>query len=286
MRMNPKHKLPEFIITVGKTIKKICRQGKRYIKFGSKNYIKAISVESIDFDIVINPSKNGCVDECIAVKGRWEPELSHKLAQYIKSGDTFVDIGSNIGYHALFSASLLKNTGKVIAFEPIKSLAHQIEESVEANQFDNVEVYQVGLGDKIENLNLYVRDENMGGSSLSEYENLNIVRASSVQTVNIKTLDTLFPPETRVDVIKIDVEGYEFEALKGAENLLREQKPVIFMEFSPIFYKLDYPGKASELITFLESFGYSFETMTGFPINLKQWLIDTENPTQVDVICK
>jgi len=280
------HTLPQFLITAGKAVKKLCRQSLRYMKFGTRNYEKCISVTNVDFKIIINPGKNGCVDESIALQGKWEPEMSHKLAQYITPGDTFVDIGANIGYHTLFSASLLKNTGKVIAFEPIKRLAQQIEESVAANQFDNVEVYQNGLGDKAAELDLYVRDENMGGSSLSKYENLNLVSASSVETISIKTLDSLLPAETRINVMKIDVEGHEFEALKGAENLLREQKPVIFMEFSPIFYKLDYPGKASELITFLESFGYSFETMTGFPINLKQWLIDTENPTQVDVICK
>lgn len=278
--------LPTSTIHVGKIIKKKLRQLKRHVKFGSKSYVTLINLPETQFKIVIHPSKNACVDETIALQGYWEKELTEQLTKQIKPGDTFLDIGANIGYHSLFVASLLKNTGQVHAFEPIPNLSTQIKESVEVNQFKNISVHNVGLGSEATETKIYLRDENMGGSSLSEYKDLNLVSVSSTEKISIVTLDSLLTPETRVNVIKIDVEGYEFEALKGAQALLKAQHPVIFMEFSPMFYKLDYAQKSDDLIKFLTGLGYTFETMSNAPIKLEEWLRATDNPTQIDVICR
>jgi FkbM family methyltransferase len=174
----------------------------------------------------------------------------------------------------------------VHAFEPINKLCSQIRKSVEVNKFTNFKVHTFALGNKESDEKIYLRDENMGGSSLAEYKDLNLVSVSSAETIKVVTLDSQFRHDTKVDVIKIDVEGYELEAFKGAYKLLKAQHPVIFMEFSPIFYNQDYPDKSMDLIKFLKDLNYSFETMTGTSINLEEWLRDTSSPYQIDVICK
>ncbi len=278
--------LLEPLVHLGKLLKKKHRQLRRHIQFGTRSYVKEIILPNTQFKIVINPSQNACVDETIALQGYWEKELSEQLTKYITPGCTFLDLGANIGYHSLFVASLLKNTGAIHSFEPIKRLSEQIKNSAVENNFTNITVHNLALGDRSYKTEINLRDENMGGSSLAEYTNLNLVTISATEKITVVTLDSLLPPTTKVDVIKIDVEGFEFEALKGARKLLQAQHPVIFMEFSPIFYNQDYATKAMEFIEFLKELGYAFETLSGRPINLQEWLESAPNSTQIDVICK
>lgn len=276
---------PNPIIVIGKLVKKTLRRIKRYFRFGFGSYVKDIKLPNTQFQIVIDPSHNACVDETIALQGQWERNITDRLTEFIKPNMTFFDIGANIGYFSLFVASLLKNTGKVHAFEPINKLAEQIKKSVAVNNFNNITIHQVGLGDTEMETSINIRDENMGGSSLFDYKDLNLVTISSIEKISIKTIDSLFTPQTKVDVIKIDVEGYELEALQGARKLLQAQHPVIFMEFSPIFYKQDRSDKTKEMITLLQELGYTFQTIAGEPISLTDWVEQTINPTQIDIIC-
>lgn len=276
-------KLP--IIKSGRALKKRLRQSVRYFKFGTKSYPKSISLPETKFQIFINPSKNACVDEIIATQGNWEPKITERLATFVKPNMVFLDIGSNIGYYSLFVSSLLKNTGEVYAFEPITSLFNQINESIKLNGFTNIKALQTALGNEKAEKEIYLRDENMGGSSLIDYKDLNIVRVSSIEKIMVDKLDSVLPKNTKVDLIKIDVEGYELEALQGAKKILEAQHPVIFMEFSPVFYEQDRKGKTQEMITFLEELNYTCQTIAGEPLYLKKWVEKTTNPTQIDIIC-
>lgn len=279
-------KLPQPIVYAGKKIKKKIRQLKRYLKYGSKNFTKVIALPETSFKIVINPSRNACVDEVIAQRGCWETELSQQLANHIKPDSVFVDIGANIGYHSLFVSSLLNNSGEVHAFEPITSLSNQFKESVQINGFTNIEIHTTGLGEKKATVEINLRDENMGGSSLFEHNDLNIVKISGTEKITIKTLDSILFPKTKVSVIKIDVEGYEFEALRGAENILKRDHPVIFLEFSPIFYSQDYPEKSTDFINYLKEIGYSFFTLDGATLDVSTWLEEDATKKQIDIFCK
>lgn len=271
-------------LQIGRQIKKHVRIAKRFFRFGKKPYPILVKTPETTFTIIIDPYHNGCVDETIADTKLWEPALTTRLSSYITPTTVFFDIGANIGYHSMFVASLNKPAGQVHSFEPIESLNKQIKQSVAVNNYEHVTVHHCGLGKKTETKTIFKRDENMGGSSLAKYDELTLVRVSGTEAIQIQTLDSLFPNTTKVDVIKIDVEGYEFEVLEGGKNLCTTQKPVIFLEFSPIFYERDYTDKSIDFIDFLQKIGYRFTTLDGADIDLLTWFRTTPH-TQIDIVC-
>jgi len=284
LELNLPHSLFNSIITIGRWVKKKIRLTSRILKFGTKPFFKEINVNGNNFFIQLQPTKNGCVGEIKATHGYWENELSQQLIKTLKAGDTFLDIGANIGYHSLLIVSILKREITVHAFEPIPVLFKQFEQSIQKNNFTNLTLHNFGLGDINEDVTIFLRDENMGGSSLFEYKNLDVVRSSQTDTISLKTLDSVFNNNDKVDVIKIDVEGYEFEALKGGENTLKKNSPIIFMEFSPVMYEEDYTGKTKKFISYLKDLGYLFFTLDEAKIDLLEWF-NSAKRTQIDIKC-
>lgn len=282
--------LPDYlarrIINFGKICKKNLRMISRLLKFGTKPFFVTVKTTREDFYIQLDPVKNGCVDEIIAETGKWEKEISDHIESFLSPGDVFLDIGANIGYHSLCAASQHNQTTVIHSFEPIASLYTQFQNSVEKNNFRNITIHKHALGETNGEMEINLRDENMGGSSLHDYKNLDIVATSGKEMIKIKTLDSIFSPTTQINVIKIDVEGYEFEALAGGKKLIEKQKPIIIMEFSPLFYKKDYPNKAKDFIAFLETFDYTFETIENRPIDLHKWLDSNQSDSQIELICK
>jgi FkbM family methyltransferase len=283
--------LPTFlskrIVKVASAYKKNKRDKKRFAYGNGKPFTQKIDLLGTSFNIVLDPTKNAGVDEIIAQDGFWEKDLSLQFTKHIKEGDIFFDIGANIGYHSLFVSALLKNTGKVYAFEPLSYLCEQLHKSVEVNGFSNVEICNFGLAEKDDTQILHVREENTGGSSLFSFPEMDKFKVKETEKVILKKLDNFFDHTVKVDLIKIDVEGYEFEALKGAENILKQNLPIIFMEFSPVFYIQDYPDKSEKLMTFLKQLGYSFYRLNGQNFNFESWINEGDNiHSQIDIICK
>jgi FkbM family methyltransferase len=276
------------IIKKGKIYKRKQRDVIRSLYAGTNPFIKHIVIEEgLEFDLVLNPVQNGCVDEHIATYGMWESDLTQALKQQIKKGDIFVDAGANIGYYTLLVSSILKDTGKVYAFEPIPVLSEQIQKSVRINGYYNVDVHTYGLSNIEGTHALYVRDENIGGSSMQRYDSfIQDTVVKEVQDIQLKTLDDLLGNQGHVDVIKIDVEGFEWEVLQGAEKILERCKPCIFLEFSPIYYEKEYEGKSEHFITFLIEHGYSFYTLKGEKLDLYEWTKTGDNmKRQIDIKC-
>jgi len=143
------------------------------------------------------------------------------IARYFKGG-VFVDVGSNVGNHALYAAKIL-DARKVIAFEPNPVALRILEFNIVANGLrDRVVVHDVGLSDKsgwasFSTLN----DNNLGATRLSPHagsDGFRLVRG-----------DDLLAGE-KVDFIKIDTEGLEMQVLEGLADTLRVSRPTMFIE--------------------------------------------------------
>lgn len=247
------------MIDVYLTIKKIFPRQFRlffkpfYLKWKLRNFNKPqiIKIKNYNFSIWLDPA-NRAVDEYIFIHRNWETRIGAVIEKHLSEGAVFVDAGANIGYFSLQAASVVGSTGAVVAFEPIARVAQQITKSASVNQFNNITVRPVALGSQPGTLTLSLMSGNIGGSSL-----VKDIPGSKKEIVEVTTLDIELSNQTRVDVIKIDVEGYELEVLQGAKRVLDIHRPVLVMEFSPSVYEKRDSGNAKSILELLQSYEYT-----------------------------
>jgi FkbM family methyltransferase len=161
----------------------------------------------------------------IAVKRTYEAHVTRVIQPLLKTDAVVIDIGANIGYYTLLSAASVGAGGKVIAFEPSLANCALLEMSVRTNNFDNVVLHAKVVTDKNGFATLRMDDSN---GTISQSKEL--VHSSHVATV---ALDTFLQDESRIDLIKMDIEGAEGLALNGMKRILRQHRPIILTEFSP-----------------------------------------------------
>lgn len=166
------------------------------------------------------------------------------IRQNLTRTDTFLDIGANIGQHGLYASNFCKD---VYSFEPIERLYNQLLLSIEKNQFQNVRAFNIGLGDESKEVAIYSDTSNMGGSSVlfnkGKYKE---------QIIKIRKLDDFLPNSvTQVNMMKIDVEGFEWEVLVGAEKVLEKYRPKILLEYSLPLYNQISKSRGEDIYNIL-----------------------------------
>lgn len=157
-----------------------------------------------------------------------EKLLTELLQSELREGDCVVDIGANIGYYALMEARLVGPHGKVYAVEPVPHNIHLLEDNIQLNNYGNVEVFQLAIGQHSGILPLYISDH---PNWCSFYPSRNVVGHVDVA---VASLDSFLKDKRRPNLIRIDVEGYEYEILNGTSSILRSNMPLkLFIEFHP-----------------------------------------------------
>lgn len=169
-------------------------------------------------------------------------------AEYINSDSTVLDIGANIGLHALHFSAVAKN-GLVIACEPQPKTFKTLEKNIYQNNIKNIVPLNVAIADTAKIANFYVMTDDAYSSLIDT--------GRKVLNEKIKVLCTTIDGllgEIKVDFVKIDVEGLELSVLHSMRNLIQRNHPVIFCEI--------YKGKLEsynpqDTISYLENMGYS-----------------------------
>jgi FkbM family methyltransferase len=156
-------------------------------------------------------------------------ELAGRLLQ---PGDVFVDGGANVGLFTLVAAERVGPTGKVIAFEPGRTVRLRLLENVVLNRFSQVEVIPFALSSAAGQASF--RTFEIGGSALNHLTPID-GEGGGLETVALTTLDAVLIPHDRdrVTLIKLDLEGAEHDALLGAAAILRERRPDLLLEIEP-----------------------------------------------------
>jgi FkbM family methyltransferase len=259
-----------------------------YKKRNTKNYFfdkfKTINYGKVKFDIKIK-SINGGVDSYIDLYGPYELEILDVISLNLEKGDVFVDVGSNIGHHSLYASALVGDKGKVISSEPIGKIFDQMSESIEKNNFKNLEVHNFGLGEEEEFLKINFSKDNMGSSSIKIKRDTN-----DFQVISIKNGDEILFSENRISLLKIDVEGFEFNVLKGMSSCLDKFKPKIILEYSPYLFELFDPKISLDMLNFLFNKGYylyDIENKMQEILDAKTFLsaIQNKNIPQTNIFC-
>ena len=159
----------------------------------------------------------------------YEREVAAVFRRLLRPGMGVLDVGANIGYFTMLSASLVGPTGHVIAVEPNPRNVRLLEASRRLNGFAQVSLLQVAAGRETGLLTLNTSHSNGTTSELGG--SLRAVLAA--QTIPALRLDGVIGPERRINLIKIDVEGAEYNALLGARETIARFRPTILSEFSP-----------------------------------------------------
>jgi len=174
------------------------------------------------------------------------------ILEELKNANVILDIGANIGDTALFYASV-NQKAEIFAFEPHPSTFKKSAENVELNNFSNIHLINLGLGDKPGTFKLYEVNENNTGMNRIISENKKL----PYQEVTIETLDNIVSEKgiSNVDFIKLDVEGFEHAVLLGGKNIITQSKPVLFIELDDNNLTGNN-SSAKQVVQTLQSYGY------------------------------
>lgn len=148
-----------------------------------------------------------------------EPGTRRVLHAVLEPGGTAVDVGASVGLHMTALARAVGPAGTVHAFEAEPRLAPMLRRTIAVNGFSCVRLHPVAVGDRDGQARFNVANV-IGHSSLYDLPDDEGVRQQI--EIPMRALDSVLPPGTRVDLIKIDVEGAELDVLHGAERVLRD----------------------------------------------------------------
>lgn len=172
-----------------------------------------------------------------------------------RSADVVVDVGAHTGLYTLTALAAMATT-RVIAFEPVAANVAMLEANLVANGWqDRCEIRAQAVSNESGTIQVHVPhgDHPMSASlDVRGFRGL----AGELVDVDVTTLDAALPPDAVVDVVKIDVEGFEDRVLEGMTATLERCRPVAMVECNP-----DGPVKNVE--TILRSFGYRFRLLDG-----------------------
>ena len=213
-------------------------------------------IDGITYELDLNEG----IDSEIYYTGCYKASTSTIINKLCKKDFTILDIGANIGAYTFRFAKLAGPKGKVIAFEPMSWAFTKLKRNMELNNFGNVFLERLALSNRSKDnqevnfaCSWPITD---GGGSKHPL----ILRSTLMRDVtNVITLDDYVAKKGigKIDLIKLDVDGYELRVLRGAVETLKVHTPIILMELA--VYTIEEVGDSvTDLISLLQSRGYKF----------------------------
>jgi FkbM family methyltransferase len=186
------------------------------------------------------------------LRGEAEPALQKVIAEGLRPGSVFYDLGANIGLFSLLAARLVGPTGRVFSFEPDAEIARRLRGNIERNAFANVTVVQKGVWSSSGQKEFMGADRSSPDHGTGTF--MTSAKPPSSTKVECVALDDFVRTALPPDGIKCDVEGAEAEVLRGATNLLAARRPWILCELH---------GAANDRTCreLLAQFAYSFDAL-------------------------
>lgn len=188
---------------------------------------------------------------CAVAGTSYEPEMNYFL-NLMKPGDTFIDVGANIGCFSLHACRCVRPHGSVYAFEPLQANFDMLNSNIRLNRAANIRPFQVALSDREGRFTMHVPSRESSAS---------LVYTEGV--VNTETLDGFCARHGVKDpqFIKVDIEGGELGFLQGAEQILRRSNPAVL--FESMHSGPEFPERS-----FLRSIGFELYRVDGRATNI------------------
>ena len=183
---------------------------------------------------------NDTIAKEINIHGIYEKDEINLISEVLKSKGNIVDIGANIGNHSLAFSRISK---KVYSFEAHPRIFEILKFNTKESK--NIKIFNLGLSDRkgflFFNNN---KSTNMGGKKLS--------KTGSIKS-KVDKLDNIIKLDKKIKLIKIDIEGHEYEALQGMKKLLSNNNSLILLEFCE-----ESVAKRKKIINFLKKKEYLY----------------------------
>ena len=186
----------------------------------------------------------------------YEAELRH-LGVLLRAGGVFIDAGANCGIFTVAAGKLVGPTGRVMAIEPTSRAASTLRENILLNSLSNVVVFEAALTEKVGTARLY---HNRGPVAASVTEEEKGGDFDEVKTVSISSISE-GEAISRLDVVKLDIEGAEEAALRGGTAVMERHRPIVIFEMNP--GAAEFGGAAPDAAWhLLAEWGYTLHQMS------------------------
>lgn len=222
------------------------REELEWVQIEGCDYVMVSNVNG--FTMLVSGTDEGIGRE-LAFYRIHEPMVTRLLPGFVRLGDTVLDIGANIGYYTLLFSQLVGADGMVVAVEPHPQNVHLLELNLRLNRVMNVKVVPVAISDEVGMAQMFV-------SEGSNWHSLHLTERTSHKTITVPTttIDTIVAQLGRsIDLIRMDIEGWEIKALQGAEGTLKRDLPSLVMEIHPDYMQ---QGELRRFLAWLQSFRY------------------------------
>ncbi|UCD75577.1 MAG: FkbM family methyltransferase [Phycisphaerales bacterium] len=169
----------------------------------------------------------------IYIFGYWEPDLTDYIRNHLREGDTFVDVGANVGYFSLLASPIVGKSGGVVAIEASPRINRMLEENIRRSDAGNVRATNIAAAAEAGTLDVYSGpDHNIGLTTTVKGRGLPVE-----QSIEALPLGEILTDQevARAKLVKIDVEGGEGEVLAGLTSFLQRcpEDVEILVELSP-----------------------------------------------------
>ena len=208
--------------------------------------------------LIRNPSKS-LIGKSIYKYGFLEKETTDTVVSKVKEEMIILEVGADIGYYSLLFSKLVGNNGMIYSFEPIPEAKGYLDVNICLNNIMNVKSYEFALFDE-EGFS-YIEDP-FGKSRLNNNPDMQNYDSIRVQTKKFDSLKI----NSRIDLIKIDVEGSEMNVLTGMKETIKKYHPIILLELHCDLIK-QYSYLPEDVIGYLEKENYLISPVDQDTIN-------------------
>lgn len=216
--------------------------------------------------------------------GSFEPNEFALLDRLLRPGMVFLDGGANEGAYTVFAAARVGPAGRVVAVEPSAREIERLQGNIALNRLRNVDIVEAALAECSGSAPLLVAEKLHAGQNTLGAFAYDAVKSVGTQDVAIEALEDIVSRYglSRLDILKLDLEGAEIRALSGATRVLAEMRPLVLTEVSEAALA-HQGGSARALFELLEAAGYvllTFDDETGKPTPLRS----TNRPPSENIV--
>ena len=213
-----------------------------------------------DYSLMAYPVRQNLTHAVIR-RGYWEQACTEAFRSLLRPGALVVDAGANFGHYAMTAASVVGPEGLVYAFEPHPSTFALLEQNCALQGKGNLVAVPAGLAAENGAMDIFTDSENHGGHSFFDWNLRGQARTSHrVATYALDSFLGEHAPGRRLDAMKIDVQGFEMEVLRGAARTIASDRPSVLCEVTPGALRAAGSGP-EEIVAFFAEFGYRAEVL-------------------------